>query len=242
MPKSKEPLVSVVLPTFNCDWCVSDAIRSVMGQTYTNWELIVVNDGSTDTTEDVMNFWTGLDRRIKCINRKENKGIAYSRNEGNAEAQGHLILVMDSDDIMLAERVMATEKTYQKTKYDVLYTAYYKKQHGGEVQELHEVQEKFTDDMLEPIQRIPHLTMAATKEIYTKIPYREDKRVNDDWFWCVDLYNAGAKFVGLNVPTMLYQVNTDGISAKNQAQYQKDYKECQINKELRKQNEKNPKR
>lgn len=241
MPKKvniREPLISVVMPTYNNDWCVSDAIRSVMGQTYSNWELIIVDDGSTDTTKDVLKFWEGFDRRIKPIYRTENKGIAFSRNEGNAEAKGHLIVVMDSDDLMLAERLMAAEKTYQKTKYDVLYTAYYRKQHGKDIEGIVEVPEKFTDDLLEPIQKIPHLTMVATKETFDKVPYRNEKRVNDDWFWCVDLYNAGVKFVGLNVPTMIHQVNPMGVSLANRKQYDQDYKDCQINKELRKQNEK----
>jgi teichuronic acid biosynthesis glycosyltransferase TuaG len=229
----KEPLISVVMPTYNNDWCVSDAIRSILGQTYSNWELIIIDDGSTDTTKDVLKFWEKLDDRIRPIYRKKNKGIAYSRNEGNAKAQGHLIVVMDSDDLMLAERLMAAEDTYQKTKYDVLYTSYYRKQQGGAIEELQEVPEEFTDDLLEPIQRIPHLTMVATKETFTKVPYRNDKRVNDDWFWCVDLYNAGSKFVGLNVPTMIHQVNPSGVSLASQAQYKKDYKDCQINKELR---------
>jgi teichuronic acid biosynthesis glycosyltransferase TuaG len=233
MSKSKEPLLSIVMPAYNNDWCVSDAIRSVLGQTYSNWELIVVDDGSTDTTKDVLKFWEGHDKRIKVIYRKENKGIAYSRNEGNDMATGHLIFVMDSDDLMLAERLMAAEKTYQKNKYDVLYTSYYRKRQGGEIEELQEVKEEFTDDLLEPIQQIPHLTMVATKETFTKVPYRNDKRINDDWFWCVDLYNSGAKFAGLNVPTMIHVVNPNGVSIANQAQYKKDYKDCQINKELR---------
>jgi teichuronic acid biosynthesis glycosyltransferase TuaG len=242
MPKKinpKEPLISVVMPTYNNDWCISDAIRSIMGQTYSNWELIIVDDGSTDTTKDVLKFWEGLDKRIKPIYRTENKGIAYSRNEGNAKASGHLIVIMDSDDLMLSERLMAAEKTYKKTKYDVLYTAYYRKQHGMGIEEIIEVPEQFTDDLLEPTQKIPHLTMIATKETFNKVPYRSDKRINDDWFWCVDLYNSGAKFVGLNFPTMIHQVNPQGVSLKNQKQYKKDYKDCQINKELRKQNEKN---
>jgi len=243
MPKKnsskEEPLISIVLPTYNNDWCISEAIRSILGQTYTNWELIVVDDGSTDTTKDVLKFWEGHDKRIKAIYREENKGIAYSRNEGNDTATGELIAVMDSDDIMLAERLMAAVKTYQDKKYDVLYTSYYRKNPGGGVEELQEVQEEFTDDLLEPIQQIPHLTMVATKETFDKVPYRNDKRVNDDWFWCVDLYNSGAKFVGLNVPTMIHQVNPNGVSMKYQAQYKKDYKECQINKKLRKQNEQN---
>ena len=231
-----KPLISIVLPTYNNDWCISDAIRSVLGQTYDNWELIVVDDGSTDTTKEVLKFWEGFDERIKPIYRDENKGIAYSRNEGNRAAKGHLIVVMDSDDLMLAERLMAAETTYQENPYDVLYTSYYRKRQGGEVEEVQEVQEEFTDDLLDPIQRIPHLTMVATKETFEKVPYRDDKRVNDDWFWCVDLYNSGAKFVGLNVPTMIHVVNPGGVSMKYQKQYKKDYKDCKIDRELRKKN------
>ena len=237
MPKYN-PLISVVMPVYNSDWCMTDAIRSVIGQTYDNWELIVVDDGSTDTTQEVMRFWINHDKRIKYLRRDENKGIAYSRNEGNEFAKGELIAVMDSDDVMLVERLMAAVKTYKKKKYDVLYTGYYKTVigAGSYPQELFHVQENFTDDLLDPIQQLPHLTMVATKVMYTKVPYQSDKRVNDDWFWCVDLYNAGARFVGLDFPTMLYRVNINGVSHKSREQYDEDYKNYKINRELRKQN------
>jgi teichuronic acid biosynthesis glycosyltransferase TuaG len=236
MPKNK---ISVVLPTFNREWCISDAIRSIRGQTYDNWELIIVDDGSTDGTPELMKWWTGQDERIKHIRRDENKGIAFTRNQGIKEADGKLIAVMDSDDIMLVERLMSANQLYNEKKYDVLYASYYLSDSRGQPKELIEVTEEFTDDLLEPTQKIPHFTMVVTREIALRVPYQNQKRVNDDWFWCVDLYNAGARFVGMKEPTMIMRMFNSGASTQNRKLYDKDYKEYKINPKLRKQNESN---
>ena len=93
------PLVSVILLTYNRADMLPRAIDSILAQTYKNWELIIINDGSTDGTSKVMNEYALKDKRIKTFENDGNKKIVYSRNRGLSEAKGKYIAWVDDDDI-----------------------------------------------------------------------------------------------------------------------------------------------
>ena len=91
----KKPLVSVIIPTFNRGWILKEAIDSVLAQDYKDFELIVVDDGSTDNTRDILDsYGPNL-----VVLRQVNKGVSAARNRGIAAADGQLIAFLDSDDI-----------------------------------------------------------------------------------------------------------------------------------------------
>jgi glycosyltransferase involved in cell wall biosynthesis len=96
-------LVSVIIPTYNRANLVQRAIKSVLNQTYKNIEIIVVDDGSEDNTEEVVRAFN--DERIKYIRNKENKGVAASRNIGLKFSKGEYITFLDSDDEFLPEKI-----------------------------------------------------------------------------------------------------------------------------------------
>jgi glycosyltransferase involved in cell wall biosynthesis len=96
-----KPQVSVIIPTYNRGWIIKEAIDSVLAQDYTEFELIIVDDGSTDHTSDVLDSY-GKD--IKVISQK-NKGVSAARNRGIAEASGKFIAFLDSDDLWLSQKL-----------------------------------------------------------------------------------------------------------------------------------------
>ena len=98
------PTVSVVMPVYNTEAYLADAIGSILAQTFTDWELICVDDGSSDCSLDVLRRYERADSRIRVISRS-NTGVARARNEGMALARGRYIAAMDSDDVALAERL-----------------------------------------------------------------------------------------------------------------------------------------
>lgn len=102
MPVDK-PLVSVLMPVYNAGSYLKDAIDSILNQSYRNIEFLIINDGSTDNSADIISSYT--DNRIRVINNEGNKGIVYSLNVGLKEAKGEFIARMDSDDISLRERI-----------------------------------------------------------------------------------------------------------------------------------------
>ncbi len=99
-----EPLVSVVMPAFNAEKYIAEAIRSVIAQTHTNWELLVVDDGSTDGTSAIMESFH--DPRIRIFHKK-NGGIGSARNLALEHARGGFMCGLDADDVFPPESLAA---------------------------------------------------------------------------------------------------------------------------------------
>jgi glycosyltransferase involved in cell wall biosynthesis len=101
------PLISVIIPTYNRGWIVREAIDSVLKQDYPNFELIVVDDGSTDRTGSILSSYAG---RLKVI-RQPRQGVSAARNRGIDAAAGALVAFLDSDDYWL-ERKLSVQAAY----------------------------------------------------------------------------------------------------------------------------------
>lgn len=93
----KRSKISIIVPCFNQAHYLSDALSSVLSQTYPEWECIIVNDGSPDNTEDIAFQWIDRDNRFKYL-KKENGGLSSARNAGIAATTGEFILPLDADD------------------------------------------------------------------------------------------------------------------------------------------------
>ena len=93
------PLISVVIPAYNAEQFLDETLESVLSQTYENWECIIVNDGSTDSTESVAKKWCEKDSRFRLTN-KENGGLSSARNWGIKESKAEYIAFLDADDIL----------------------------------------------------------------------------------------------------------------------------------------------
>lgn len=91
------PLVSIVVPAYNAENYIRKCIDSVLRQSYSNLELVIVNDGSTDRTKEICDLYASLDERVHVIHKK-NAGVSAARNRGITEAKGILICFLDSDD------------------------------------------------------------------------------------------------------------------------------------------------
>ena len=93
------PLVSVIIPCYNQGLYLSETLESVISQTYINWECIIVNDGSSDNTEEIARQYCNKDNRFKYV-CKENGGLSSARNFGIRNSNGEFILPLDSDDLI----------------------------------------------------------------------------------------------------------------------------------------------
>ena len=99
------PLVSIVLPTYNGEEYISRAIQSIINQTYTNWELIIVNDCSVDSTSEIINNFSKQDSRIKIINNDKNMKLPASLNRGFKEANGEYYTWTSDDNEYYPEAI-----------------------------------------------------------------------------------------------------------------------------------------
>ncbi len=101
----KQGLVSVVMPVYNAADTVLASVQSVQRQTYPDWELVVVDDGSRDASVEIVSGLAEKDPRIRLFLQKQNGGVAAARNRGIAEAQGQYLAFLDSDDLWRPEKL-----------------------------------------------------------------------------------------------------------------------------------------
>lgn len=99
------PLVTIVMPVFNRAGFIIRAIDSIRNQTYRNWELIIINDGSTDATGDIINQYAQKEPRISIIKLEKNTGVSHARNVGLEKSRGKFIAFLDSDDVYHADKI-----------------------------------------------------------------------------------------------------------------------------------------
>lgn len=99
-----KPRVSVILPAYNAERFIGEAIDSILAQTYRDFELIIISDGSTDLTPDIIRQYAKKDKRIRFFNNRKNRGLIYVLNMGLRKVRGEYIARMDADDISLPTR------------------------------------------------------------------------------------------------------------------------------------------
>lgn len=123
-------LVSIIMPSYNTAEYIAQSINSVRAQTYENWELIIVDDCSTDNTDEVVSFFE--DPRIRYFKNEKNSGAAVSRNRALSEAKGRWIAFLDSDDLWSPIKLEKQIGFMEKGGYSFSYTEYEEIAEGGE--------------------------------------------------------------------------------------------------------------
>ena len=116
-------LVSIIMPSYNTGRFIKETIESVLAQSYSAWELIIVDDCSTDNTDDVINQYLA-DERIRYIKNDTNSGAAVSRNRALREAKGKWIAFLDSDDLWEPEKLQKQISFMRDNGYHFSYTNY----------------------------------------------------------------------------------------------------------------------
>ena len=119
-----EPLVSIITPLYNSEKFISETIESVLAQTYTNWEMLIVNDCSKDNGAKIVEEYVKKDKRIKLFNNEKNLGGAGTRNRAIKEARGKYIAFLDSDDLWKKEKLKKQIKFMENNGYSLTYSKF----------------------------------------------------------------------------------------------------------------------
>lgn len=199
-------LISIIMPTYNVEKYVGQAIESILNQTYKNFELIIVDDGSTDNTFSILKKYSKRDARIKIFKNSRNLKIVKTLNKGLKLATGKYIARMDGDDISLPTR-LELEKKYldNNPDVDIVSSQIYGIDESGKIinKKKYPVTKKYIKKSMKFLPSLAHFWLAR-KEAYIKlreyrnIPYAED----------YDLLLRGMK-LGLtyvNLPEYLYKL------------------------------------
>ena len=119
-----EPEVSIITPVYNAEEFLMETIESVKNQTFQNWEMILVDDGSTDDSLSIINSYSEKDKRIRCIQLQQNSGAAIARNTGIEHSDSPYIAFLDSDDLWLPEKLETQLKIMKENQWVFTHTAY----------------------------------------------------------------------------------------------------------------------
>ena len=204
------PRASFVIPAYNAEAYLAQCILSCRGQSIKEIEILVVDDGSTDGTKELVEWHAMQDKRVKYLSYGKNRGRSAARNYGNAMAQAPIILVLDSDDMALRNRTRDTLLHFNMKNTDVFY---------GPFQVIDEQDNVIGTQAAGPFNRelnikkranfIGHSTMAYRKGVTLNVQYDEGdfSRLGlDDWKFQWDCFLKGYKFGFSKVPLSRYRI------------------------------------
>ena len=116
MGEKRAGIVSIIVPVYNAEQFIRQTINCVQAQTYTNWELLLVDDCSSDKSREYIQEKSSTDQRIKLVSLKKNSGAAEARNRGVKEACGQYICYLDADDIWLPEKLTVCRRRWNERR------------------------------------------------------------------------------------------------------------------------------
>ncbi|MBI4059635.1 glycosyltransferase [Candidatus Giovannonibacteria bacterium] len=206
-------LVSIVIPAYNAEKYIKEAVDSALAQTYENVEVVVVDDGSTDGTKNVLESYV-RDGKIKYVYQK-NAGLAGARNTGIRTARGEYIAFLDADDLFLPEKVTEQVKVLEEhPDYDVCYSDLTHFTDGQQRKFFHHRYHYPSGNLFEPLlhkQFINPLAVFARRSVFEKYGFFDETlRRSEDWDLWLRWAHAGVKFFYLDKPLAYYRVQSTG--------------------------------
>ncbi|UZD23039.1 glycosyltransferase family 2 protein [Algoriphagus halophytocola] len=203
-------LVSIITPVHNAYSHIEDTIQSVLNQTFSDWELILVDDYSTDRGMHILNKYEQLDSRIHIYENSYNLGAALSRNRGIEKAQGRYIAFLDSDDLWEPTKLEEQVKFMQDNNYAFTFTGYHKFRETEIIGE-HEVPAKVTHEELLKTCSIGCLTAMYDTDQLGKVYMPEISKRQDFALWLKILKEIPYAYA-IQKPLAKYRLRGDSIS------------------------------
>ena len=210
------PLISVVIPAYNCEKTINDSIYSIINQTYKNLEIIVINDGSIDKTKLVVDKIIKCDKRVKQISI-HNKGISNAINLGISISKGEWICRMDSDDISVSNRIELQLEYARKNKLDIVgcWIKLFDQNNIYGIRKYPITDSEIRCQLLfnSPF---PHPGLLIRKKIFDTESYDGFYRHIEDYeLWCRLGVDKNIKMGNLPLPLILYRVSSNQVHRKN---------------------------
>jgi len=198
------------MPSYNAQAYIDEAISSVLSQTYTHWELIVVDDCSSDESWDLIQRYQTKDKRIQAIRNTTNQGVSYTRNLALKEAQGAYIAFLDGDDVWLPQKLELQLTLMQEENIDLCYTAYHTINPKGEhLSTFHIPLQLCYTDMLKT-SYMGTLTTIYNAKTLGKV-YLTDMG-HEDYVMKLDILKRISHARGINTPLAKYRIHGQSLS------------------------------
>lgn len=208
-PDDRPPLVSVVISTFNRAEYLGDAVRSILAQTFRDFELIVVDDGSTDNTPTVLNDID--DPRLRVL-RQQNRGLAAARNRATREARGRYIAVMDDDDIALPDR-LESELNAITDGANGAFGGWIDYDHATGQRQFWTGKKLSEESLLFNQATFLHPTLMVERRLMLAVPYEETLRSGSDYNMALRMLRSGARFNHCGAYVLMRRTHDGQITA-----------------------------
>lgn len=210
--------ISVIVPCYNQAVFLDDCVNSLINQTYQNWECLLVNDGSTDNTEEKALDWEKKDSRIKYV-KKQNGGLSSARNRGIQNITGDFVQFLDCDDFLYKEKF---EKSIQKIE-DLINTIVitdfrrFDNTTKTEIPPHCILKEEYFNqkDILlkwDNIFSIPIHCAIFSKDIVEKYKFNEELKAKEDWFFWLQVYGDYPKTFFIREYLLAYRMSSAGMT------------------------------
>jgi glycosyltransferase involved in cell wall biosynthesis len=211
-----KPLVSVIIPAYNRERTIAKAIQSVQSQTYTEWEAIIVDDGSTDATSKIVRRMAEQDNRIRLLRHSVNRGAQAARNTGIKAAKGTWVSFLDSDDEWLPNSLIVRLERALTDKVAVVHSGGYILMSGKELKPYRVTQPsgKVYNTLLAN-ENPMFQALLVSKRAIERIGYLDEKIVSfQEWDTYIRLAKF-YKFAFVPEPTFVYDYQTKNAISRN---------------------------
>jgi len=208
-----EPLVSVIVPNYNSVDFIAEAISSVLEQIFEDWDMIVVDDSSTDNSIELIEKFVRDDKRIRLIRLEKNSGSAVARNTAIEAAQGRYIAFLDSDDVWMPNKLERQVSVLQTSDAAVCFTSYFKMlEDGTRTDRLVRAKQIVTYQMELKSNHIGLSTAIYDTKKCGKF-FMLDSRKHEDYSLWLKILGSGHKVIGLQEPLVYYRVRANSLSS-----------------------------
>ena len=198
--------VSIIMAAYNAEKTIDLAIRSVLAQTWQRWELLIVDDCSTDQTSSIAELYTEMDSRIHLLKNEKNSGVSFSRKRGMNAAIGEWIAVLDSDDMWASEKLKKQFDVIMNENAVLSFTgSAFIDEVGNPIDWQLHVPKKLTYRKLLEQNIISNSSVLVRKELYRQY-YAEGDEMHEDFAIWLGLLKDGYTVCGIDEPLLIYRV------------------------------------
>ena len=199
-------LISIIMAAYNAEKTIEQAINSVLSQTYTNFELLVVNDCSKDRTVVLVKDIVAKDSRVRLISNVKNSGVSYTRKHGLEEAKGDWIAILDSDDAWEPEKLEKQIELQRRTNADLLFTgSAFMDSEGHPIDWYLHAPKEVTYRQLLKQNVLSNSSALVRKELYAK-HYAIGDGMHEDFAIWLSILKKGTKAYGVDEPLLIYRI------------------------------------
>lgn len=204
-------LVSIITPSYNSEAFIEETITSILAQTYTNWELLITDDCSTDRSIEIIKQYCQQDKRIKLFQLSQNSGAGICRNTSIEAAQGRFIAFCDSDDCWYPQKLEKQLAFMHKKKAALSYTAYMTCNEASQITGIVIGRKEESFFSMQCDDGIGCLTAIYDTQEVGKV-FMPELRKRQDWGLWLKIMKQCKKAYGMKEPLAIYRIRKNSIS------------------------------